>query len=580
MKRRAAAWAALGLLGGCASAEQEPQTPADEPAETLSEPAPRESVAEPAGADHRAALANPASRGAAVRTVLDEYARAAQHGSTKPQAQRFIDRYVGPLAEAYVAGHSSLDEKLRIELMTKLVSFNDPRAVPAHVKALQVYAATQGGTEEAIWACQAAQRMKDERLAEPLLEAFDAVDMADDDRHRLGRHLVAAMRNNASPKYRPRLMARLSERIERPESFNDQPAVKRYQNQLYWQSTAAQLLGEVGDSSAAKLLARVLLDPEKRDVHPHAEVSFVQLGEHAVGVAHGLLSGRDVELVGLAKKARPDAPGAPAYFATEWVIRLRHPSTRDQLLSAWRKTDDAQSKVLLARALTYFPKSAESIDAFQKTYASTPLSLTLPAGESALETLVDNSPYFFEPKLADWMMTLPGKVRGKGPRVGDVQRALVVAIGQLVVESQLQEAHKVSQRYGGRVGTPAYERSEALVRKCSEAAECYLGALKGLDGPDDADLQVADKALTMIGVFGSDAHRDALVQLLGAVSDPRLSNTLARVVAHLSTAPDEALLKAVNSALQQRGTSDDPRSAAAALPVRLLAYQLAARAAF
>lgn len=577
MQRRVAAWIVVGVCAACGGAAREPQTPVGDDVPALDDAGSREPTPADNAPDHRAALAEPSTRAGAIRRVLDEYSEAAKHGSSTPEAQRFIERYAGPLAEAYVAGHSSLDEKLRIELVTKLVSFNHPGAVPAHRKALQAYATSRGGTEEAIWACQAAQRMRDERFVEALLDAFDAVDMADDDRHRLGRHLLAAMRNNPSPKYRPKLSARLGEPVERPESFNDQPAVKRYQNQLYWQSSAAQLLGEVGDEAAAKLLARVLLDPEKRDIHPHAEVSLVQLGQDALGVVHGLLSGEAAELVALAKQARPDAPGAAAYYATEWAIRLRHPSTRDELLSAWRKASDAQSKVLFARALTYFPANEAAVGAFKQTFASTQLALTLPAGESALETLAENSPHFYDPELVDWLMTLPGKVRGAGPRVGDVQRTLVVAIGQLAVESQLREADKVSQRYGGRVGTPAYERSEALVRKCSQSSDCYLDALKGLDGPDDADLQVANKALTMIAVFGKDAQRDALVPLLGTVSDPRMSGALARVVGHMSQAPDERLIAAVDAALAQRGAADDPRSAAATMAVRLLSLQLRAR---
>jgi hypothetical protein len=533
--------------------------------------------AELASPDRRAALASESTREQTIQTLLEEYVEAAKHGSATPEAKAFIDRYAGPLAEAYAEGHGALGEKLRLDLMTKLVSFKDTRTVPAHSKALQVYADAHTGVDEAIWACQAAQRLTDERLAAPLMLAFDNIDMADDDGRRLGRHLVEAMLNNKSPKWTGRLKARLGEALERPSRFDDTPAVKRFQNRLYWQTSAARLLGELGAADVARDLGRVLVDSSKREVHPDAELALAKLGAPATKLAESLLAGEDAELVALARASRKDLSAAHIYYATEWLSRFGRPSSVTKLHAAWDGTQDAQSRVLIARALTYLPKSEESLERFKKAYAGSSLKLTLPAGESALEALVENAPYFFEPSLTPWLMERAGSVRGVGPRKGDVQRAIVVAVAQLVTPADVAAANKVSQQYGGRTGTPAFDRSAELAGKCQKDAACYMKALLAVGGTSDDDVTVAHKAMTMIGAFGGASERDALIAHLPRLNDVRLTTTAVRAIGHLTGSNASShLIAALEAGLKARGDLTDPASAAAALPIHLLIYRLRA----
>ncbi len=557
-------------------------TPAPNEATEVQEPTPSSSVGSSSssysgGPDRRPELGQDSTRAKTIEALLAEYDQAAQHGSLKDEAKAFIDMYAGPLAQAYVDGHDALPEKLRIALMTKLVSFNDKRTTPAHVKALQVYAQSRTGADEAIWACQAGQRLEDDRLAPALFAVFAAIDMASDDGRRLSRHLMSAMRHNLDASWSARLREYLNAPIERPARFDDKPAVRRYQNALFWQTSAVELLGALRAADAVGAIARVLLDNSKTDVHPEAEIALAAIGKPTLRVAHALLHGSDATLVELAKKARPDVPEAHVYYATQWLIKLRHPSSRAELQAAWNKTRNPQSKVLIARALTYFPSDDDSLAIFRQTYASTALKLTLPAGESALEALVENSPYLFEPKLADWLMKQPGSVRGAGSRKGDLQRALVVAVAQLALESQLKDANKVSQAYGGRTGTPAFERSQAITVKCKQDPACYLGELKANLGPGEENMQVANKTLTMLGVFGTEKERAALVQLLSQMPDPRLTEVTARVIGQLTQKADQATLDAVQAQIDAAGAPTDPAKVAALTSIRFLELQLQAR---
>lgn len=522
-------------------------------------------------------LASDATRAQAIGALLSEYEDAARNGSQTPEARDFVDRYAEPLAEAYVSGHATLDPKLRLKLITRLVSFHDARTVPAHLQALKAYADTQQFADEAIWACQAAQRLRDDRLSAGLFAVFEAIDMAADDGRRLSRHLREAMLRNPQPSWSARLVEYLKRPLERPAAFNDAEAVRRFQNQLFWLTSSARLLGAVGGAGSERALAEVLLDPSRVDAHPNAELSFVQLGKPSATLAHALLTGSDSDLVARAREARPDLAQAHVFFATEWLIRLRQPSSRAELEAAWDRANDAQAKVLIVRALTYFPKSARSIALFQQTYASARLALTLPAGESALESLVEHSPYFFEPELTGWLMQQPGKIKGTGPRKGDLQWATVVAIGLSMRETDIEAGNAVSQRYGGRSGTPAFEEAAALLRKCKDDLNCYTAEFNGVTGNSDLEVARGRKALVMLGMGGGAEHRDALIAKLSKLRDPRLLHATIRVIDHLSPTSSPALVESVEAAMRARGEAADAAEVAAATELQLLAYRLRAR---
>jgi hypothetical protein len=143
-----------------------------------------------------AGLESESTRARTIETLLSEYRAAAAHGSRTETALQFIESYAAPLAKAYVEGHDALDPKLRLALLTQLTSYADARTLPAHIFALQVYAKTSQHVDEAIWACQVAQRLEDPALAEALFEVFERIDLPNRDGRRLSVHLERAMRHN------------------------------------------------------------------------------------------------------------------------------------------------------------------------------------------------------------------------------------------------------------------------------------------------------------------------------------------------------------------------------------------------
>ncbi len=578
---------ALGTLPGCGGGEPAAAPDAEDTAVANEDFAVVDSdsgdaSSEPS-ADARAKIAklgDPTTRAQTLRQLLSEYKEAAKHGSEKSEAKQFINDYAAAMANAYVDGHDSLDEKLRLELMTMFRSFKDARTVPAHVKALRVYAETQSGADEAIWACQAAQLLGDERLSAPMMAAFENINRLDKAGRRLSTHLATAMLMHPSKSWAPKLEEFLSAPLERPASFDDEPGVTKFQNQQYWQLTSAELLGAVGDRDSARVLALALLDPAKLDVHPAAELSMAQLKRPAAELAHALLSESDAELVAAAKKARPDMPQAPVFFATQWLRKFGVSASAQALESAWDDNKDALSRVLIARALTDYPSSERAPEIFKQSFARARLELTLPGGESALEALVVESPYLYEPKLADWLMDQPGKVRGKGRRKGDLQQAIVTALGQIVTAEQVQAADAVSQKYGGRSGTPAFDASKALVAKCKTDAKCYADTFASKAGGTGVDSDVATKALIMTGLYGAEKEREVILSKLEALRDPALILAATRTLRKLTPARDSAVVaaalgKVVEARRAESGAQGDPQDRIG-LPIAFLWYRLSA----
>jgi hypothetical protein len=51
-----------------------------------------------------------------------------------------------------------------------------------------------------------------------------------------------------------------------PKGGNDKDKIDPYRDQLFWQTTAAKLLGQLKDAAAVEPLMKVMLDPAKADI--------------------------------------------------------------------------------------------------------------------------------------------------------------------------------------------------------------------------------------------------------------------------------------------------------------------------
>lgn len=529
-------------------------------------------VAPPAPSEDALAtrLGTASTRSAAVEELVTRFAAIARNGTQTDAARAFADQYSKAAGDAYIAGIETLSEAQRLNLVKTLVALSHSEATPALAHAISRYATTGAHVEEAILACQAAQRQRSPEFQGRLLEAYHAIDTSDPDGLRYSRHLAAAMSFQRDDAWNPSFVQVLTEPLVRPQRFDDKPAVKAFQSGLFRQTIAARLLGESGSKEAVVPVLRLLLDADKAEVHPAAELALIKLETTALPELLQLLRGEG-ELVELTRSARKDVRQAQVYFATKWLDLLRLPSTEGELLSAWNQTKDPVARTLLIRSLSRLPQTKTGLDELKTTYVQTDIKVTLPEGESALEVLSEAAVQFFEPSLAVWLEDRVGRVPTVWTRRGDVQVALVMAMSRLVTAEQLKATAATAQRYGGKLGTPAYEAAAQLVKQCQNDANCYVKSVTSAATPF-----VAQKAATMAGCLGDSATRDALIDVALSLEDQELLNQVLTVIEHLTAtdAQQAATAFATKAKSELESTAPQwPRSKRAAIAAAIARLQ-------
>jgi hypothetical protein len=481
------------------------------------------------------------TRASAVEEAIAEYDAAARNGTTSEPAQAFVKDYAMLLTRVAVESYGSLPPKLRLGLINLLVSFNTSEVTPAFATALESYAANKQDVESAIWAARGAAAHSGPELPAALVKVWEAVEMNDRDFRRFSAHFVPALRTNAQPEWALFLSRALIPEIERPARFDDKPAVKAYQNQLFWQSTAAELLGQLKAGEYARSLVVVLLTPSKREVHGEAERALLQMGASVLPTLEALLQGNDAELVALAGSAGVAREPA-AYFATRLLDQLRLPASIPMLKQAWESTKEPVTRTLIVRALSWIP-GAEVAELLKQTFVGTKLDTTLPEGESALEVLAVAAANSFEhDALLPWLSERVDKVPGKGSRKGDVQRVLIESVSKLAFTKDVKPASKVAQLYGGRTGTPMFEQASRLLKECGEDVKCYRAKATDLTASSPEGTFTRIKAIWMLGMLGSPVDRAALLSTLEAPLPREVLHATLRVIEELTPTKDDAVV--------------------------------------
>lgn len=227
------------VLASCLGSSEEPVAPESAAGERSLATAPPQ----PAG-DGKAESERTVTR------LVEEFDVVAKNGTTTEEAQEFIREHEARLTRIYVDDYAELSPETRLELINLLVSFQSQATAPAHAAAIARYAEREATVDEAIWACQAAKKIKSTELAAALMKAFNAIDMSERDDQRFGRHLADAMEFNAVSSWSRTLEKHRDATPEPPGSFEDKRAVRRYRNQRYWQETSVRLLERLGKDDA------------------------------------------------------------------------------------------------------------------------------------------------------------------------------------------------------------------------------------------------------------------------------------------------------------------------------------------
>jgi len=200
---------------------------------------------------------------------------------TEARAQ-LADALVVPLSSAYVEQYAALPPTNRVALIELLSLLRDARAEPAFRKAMEEFLAgsqRSAGDLDLKHAARAMQELKLEALSQLLLDCFVRFEAHTPSGVETFRALNESVVANARPEWSKRLIAVLERAITLPANANDKEGINRYRDELFWQVTAAETLGMLGEGDAVAPLLRVLQDSSKADVHKTARLALAKICE-------------------------------------------------------------------------------------------------------------------------------------------------------------------------------------------------------------------------------------------------------------------------------------------------------------
>jgi hypothetical protein len=499
--------------------------------------------------------------------------------------QDLINKSVEPLTQTYVTDYDALDSKTRVSLIKLLASFRDKRTEPALKKAFDEFAkkpATAKDESDVKWAAKATGDMKLESLAVPMVEAFGKLRAST----MLGgvtyKDYSESMLDMPSKAWVGPLIARLEHEITPPGK--DKTAIDPYKDELFWQTTAAQLLGMIGDPQAVEPLLKVMLDPNKADVQATALLALVKLGKPTVDTASKLIAGKDEKLVAFAMRrikeiTGKDAQGTP-YVATAALVlgTSGRADALPALVAALKAEKDAPTKAVIARELTKVPATEESKEAFKEAYESFTLETEIPPGGGALEALTEASGQFYDPGMVDWLLGRAAKLKGSAEDLKGYQAAVTQTALKLAKPDQLATVKAAVDRYGSAdIEQKLYKIVEAQLKACGDRAACYVAAIQKPENQEQANQFAGVKAGYMIGILGNDATRDELVGVIDGIGNAAVRFVAAQAIDHLSPKGSKPVSEKLNAIISKNAKSADREKAAYDAPLKQVMYRIDAR---
>jgi hypothetical protein len=517
----------------------------------------------------------------------DALARAGDHDAGP--VRYLVDELVEPLTAIYVDQYSHLDVPTRVALIRLLTSFEDRRAEPAIRKAFAEYAKHPSPRKEDAdikWAARATRNLALSSVAAELIQAFVQLRAST----MLGgityKDINEAMVAVPSSAWIPTLHAKLEEPIVRPRSAADRHLIDPYRDQLFWQATAAEVLGRLGDESSVRPLLKVLLDPSKGDVARTALWATTKLGEPTVGAASLLLEEQDEELIRFSQeRARevlaPDTPSVDRHHAHIAAMVLGFSGRRDAaptMLETLAKERDSVLRAVIAREIARLPSSPETRDAFMAAFAEIPAATRFPPELSALEVLLESAAQFQSPEMVSWLLKQPTQVGLDPERRAQLQGAALVNAIKLALPEQLPEVARAVQRFGTHVEQGCLSHAERLLAACDKRLSCYLEAIQKPENQRTQTQFVAIKAAHMLAVLGNQSTAFELVAAVERIDNAVVIYATAQAIDHLCPDGSRALAEQLGQLLELRAAHEDRARIVADIPLKGAMYRIAARA--
>jgi HEAT repeat protein len=557
---------AAGALTGCAD-ENEPET-------------------------HVKRLSDPATRAAAATRLVQFFEDAMTRDDKNregPTVKPLLDQIVEPMTQICVAG--DLDERTNSKLIKFLADARDPRGEACLVKALKDYKvdSTEDDVRSAVRAVAA---MKLKGAAGPLLDVFKKLHASKPKAQITYLDVHNAMIALLDPSWEGELVTLLG----RPVDPKDQAGVT---DEMFWQITAAEVLGLLKSTAAVKPLIKIVLNPVKAAGQTTAILALVKIGKPAIDPTIALLRSDDKDLVEYSKVENTKAAGgdkgaekaaATAHIAAAALIlaTVGRQETAQPLIDALGKVDDV-SRAVIARELTKVPKSGDTIKAFQDTFEKTGTGLSIPgASGGAREVLLEAAGSFYDPNFIPWIAKTLKDMKGEEGDLAPIREAALSTAMKLMTPDQAKNvddmANLKTQGADGKASTVGkgfekeYKLTKDLVAACSDKLDCYLGKLSDPQSQTDDQQFVGIKSAYMVGIYGKPETRQKLVDMMSKLSNPAVRFATVSVLDYLSPKGDTAIANALQKMVDDADATHDQEKIQADKPFKTVIYRLNARA--
>jgi hypothetical protein len=431
--------------------------------------------------------------------------------------------------------------------------------------------------------------MKMESAADAMLGAYQKLRADSKEGGPVYRDLNTAMVDMAYKGWTAPLVERLQPTIEPIKQGEKNPQkIAEYRNQLFWQTTAAQVLGAIGDPAAVEPLLKVVLDPGRDSVRRDALVALVKIGKPAGERAIKLLSNPDDPLASYAALSVKKYTGAGAPPKDEPHVRttalvlgmLGHASAQAPMISALKSNQHEGNRAVLLQELVKLPASAAIREAFESGFEALDSDVYFPVDNpqqqapKALPQLADDAASLFDPEMVPWLLVQAAKAKGDEQLVG---QALFSAI-KLMLPNQVGAVGAAVAKYGSGVEKPVFDEAAGVVKSCRDDVACYIGVATQSANQEQKTQFLGIKAAYMVAILGDAKARDELVSKLDDVTNGAVRFTAAKAIDHLtpkgSTEVADTLQKLVDANVK-RG---DRRKMAGDAPIKQVIYRLRSRA--
>lgn len=507
-----------------------------------------------------------------------------------PEVQELINKSVDGLTKAYVEGGDQLDPKSRVALIKLLSGYRDKRADPAYKKAFDDFVKnpkTNKDDQDIKWAAIAVGDMKEEALAGPMLEAFLKLRANTMLGGVVYKDYNAAMLQMPNKAWAGPLITKIEAEVTRPgpAQKKDKDAIEDYMDQQFWQTTAAALLGKIGDPAAVEPLIKIILDPAKVDFQPTAMVALIELGKPATDAAVKLLKGQNEKLESYCqrriKDTGGDAKGKPCVQSAAIILgSIGRADAVGPMVEVLKGENDDATKALIARELPKLPATPESIAAFKAVYEGLPLNAQIPPGQPALESLTEAAGQFFDPSLVDWLVKRADTIKAGGDEKDEkqaLQQAITVTAIKLAKPDQLATVKRAANSYGTQLEKDLLAQAEGLLKACGDRAACYVEAIGKRENQDRKTQFTGIKAAYMAAIYGNEQTRDEIVSRLESIDNAAVRYVSSLAIDRLSPKGSKTAVDKMGAIIDKNAKSPDRDKAMGDAPLKQVMYRLAAR---